>query len=300
MKSMATVTGVYTVTDPLSKQYGQQLVNTDKGGGPDGVIAIVNALPGYFPQNGDKVLVEDIGAGVWVVAGCLTPNRGLVVDIPEVSAISVQNAAPGGGWVQLSTLWAEPGVTTNPDLIVVPTTPVTLPPPSTAGTYVQEGGIVSRAYRHDFGGSWAGDTLNPHQGLYDGPEGRFGPWDGAWFYPSMVSALSGKTITAFSIYLHRSGEGGSWGQVPTYLYLHNHASVPAGAPVFIDGPTAPAQGALSANVGAWVPLPLSWAAAIQAGTAKGIGISAGDSGSYSILYGTDADPASGRLSFDYA
>jgi hypothetical protein len=290
---LGTVTGVYANTNPESEHYGQQMLNVDAGGPMSGVV---NGHPGaYFPRVGDSVGLTEFGDGLWAVTAWFTANRGPV--IPHVPTVTLANAGPTG-WTQIAQFFADPAVSTNMDLVGVPTT-VVVPSPSTAGTYEQQGGITSRGYRYDFGGSWT-HTFAPHQGLYVGPEGTFGPWDGAWFYPDLTAALSGKTITGFRIYLHRAGEGGSAGAVQTHLYLHNHASTPAGAPTFTDGPLDPAEAALSWNVAAWVPLPVAWAVAIQNGTAKGIGIRADDTASYSILLGTDADPASGRLSFDYA
>lgn len=299
MKGVAIVTAVYTVTDVSSRHLGQQLVNVDRGGGPDGIVGVVNAHQGaYFPQVGDKVVVErlgdDGGDTEWIVTDWLTPNRGLVVTVPEVPNWEVVNSAPPG-WTQASTIWTEPGATSMFDFKVVPTAPVTLPPPSTAGTFTQLAS-VSRTYRYDFGGTWATDTLRPHQGTYYG----FGPWEGIWLYPSMTAALSGKTITRFRIFLHRAPGSGDYGPVQTHLYLHNYGSLPGGAPSFLAGPVDKAEAALSSNGSADVDLPLSWAAAIQAGTAAGIGISANDQASYSILYGTDEDPSSGLLTFDYA
>lgn len=280
----ASVTAVY-----VSAVTGQQMVNVDAGGGPDGIPGLVNALPAYYPQNGDRVLIEDIGGGVWVVVGCLTPNRG---PLPRMD-VEVMNAAPGG-WLQSSLIATPPGEFDNPSRMVI--VPASSPVPTPTGGTVVTNAASSRSYRYDFGGSWNGDSFRLYQGIYNG----FGPWDACWFYPSMTAALSGHTVTGIRIHLRRAGVAGSAGPVQTHLWLHNHASQPVGAPTLTSGPIDPIAAQVSWSGSADVPLPLAWAQAIQAGTAKGIGISGRDQDTYSILLGPDEDGASGQLSIDYS
>lgn len=282
-KAAATVTGVFTNTA------GQSAVNVNRGGGPDGIPGVINALPGYFPQAGDKVVIEEITAGVWVVTGCLTPNRGPV--IPRVPKFTIANDGPPG-WTQIAGTFADPATTENPDMVFTPTT-VIIPDPPSVPTTVSFLAYAADSYRTDLS-RWDGVGK-----LYQGTYGGYGAWSGIWLYPAMTAALSGHTITGCRIRLHRAAPAGSAGPVQTHLYLHNHATLPVGAPTFISLPHNPQDAALTWEASADVVLPLSWAEAIQAGTAAGVGISGADQDTYSTLYGPTQDAASGQLFVDY-
>lgn len=293
-KRVGRVTGVYVVNDTNSPNNGQTLVNVDPGPGADGLPGVVNALPSYYPQNGDKVVVEDIGGGVWIVTGDLTPNRGYAASVQPV-VVEVQNTAPDpAAYTQVSAQYFTSGQFSQPKIILVPTTEVVPPPPS-GGTLVQAA-AAGHSYRYDFGGSWSDTNGRIYQGQYGG----FGPWAGLWFYPDLVTPLTGHTVTGGSIHLHRAGWGGSAGAVQLHFYLHNHATQPAGEPTLTGGPADLNGGALSRNGSADVALPLGWVQALAAGTAKGVGIYATDQDSYSILLGPDEDASSGQLSITYS
>lgn len=278
------VTGAYTDSAGITR------VNVATGG-PDGTPGVPVFNPGYFPRAGDNVLIVEVDTGVWVCLGTNRRDRGVVV--PEVPSVLVQNTTPAGVgtiWDQISTTYAEHGVASMPDLLMVRSTTYT-PPATTAGTLVQ---AATGSGNYSSQGFWDPETLRLKQGDHG-----YGNRTGLWVYPSMTAALAGKTVTRVRIDVTRAIGTGDYGPVQLHLWLHNHATIPTVAPTITDGPIDPIGGTLSVEASGTFDLPVAWGTAIKNGTSKGIATYSPSGSDYAAFYGPGEAATSGRLTIDY-
>lgn len=235
----------------------------------------------YAPQTGDLVVIE-IADGLPFVVTCLTQGRSLT------GSVSVVNSAPGAGWDQISTVYSQTGVNTNPALTLVRTTA-----PSSPTTLVANP-VGSRTWSPDWP-TWRTDTDNVRQGDYGSGENY-----GLYFYGSgAFSSLTGHTVTGITMTVTRASSGGtSYGAMQLDLYLHGYATQPgSGPPTVTSGPLQSSGAAPSLGATVTFSLPLSWGQALQAGTSAGVGIASPNASDYVILNG--ASSGSGQLSITY-
>lgn len=237
----------------------------------------------YTPQVGDSVIVAKIADQLWVLQS-MTPNRS------GASSVSVVNAAPGAGWSSIASTYVASGVTANPAVQFVLTTPVT--PPTTLAVHA----ITSGVHQVGTAPEWP-PTHRLAQGAYTAP-GLTITYTGLWIYSGLAAALSGLTITRVQLTVAVSTTGRS--PVQLHLYEHNLSALPtSGAPTI----TGPAFSPTAANVvlgsTTTFDLPLSWAADFKAGTQKGIAISSTSPSDFIELLGVDESSASGVLTFTH-
>jgi hypothetical protein len=235
----------------------------------------------YAPQSGDVVILDYVGQQP-IILTCLTPGRTVA------NLVNVVNSAPGGGWDQISTVYSQSGVSTNPQLTLVRTTTPTSPNVVTATP------IGSRTWSPDWP-SWRSDTDKVRQGSYGSGENY-----GLWFYGSSAfSGLSGHTVTGVTMSVVRdTNSGTSWG--PMQLHMHGYTTQPgSGPPTIALGPNDAAGANPSLGQTVTFALPVSWGQALQAGTYAGVGIASPDSVDSLVLVGASGSPLSGQLKITY-
>lgn len=94
---------------------------------------------------------------------------------------------------------------------------------------------------------------------------------GLWFFPTSIqSTLAGKSITQIRIKIERKSNDGESSAQPIHFWTHNYSSKPSGTPTLSNDAGTLASFAWGEEK--WVNLPLSYATALQNGTAKGIAI----------------------------
>lgn len=240
-------------------------VNLSQGGA---VYENVPCLNSYLDRAaGDVVTVVRWSAG-WCVLG----KVGAEFDAPAPAATKITwgSAAPSGsGWVT-GTPWvrsgelyiqtAAGGGTSAPDAVTIS--------PSSQGAW-RDGGLDSGQTPTQ--GAW---SSYPH------------PYTGAWFYGSTISAAcTGLTVASMKVKLTRtSSSHGSYGAVRPLLYLLAASSAGSSTPTLGSGPElGPALGLGSSGT---FTLPGSWATALAAGTAGGIGVYADVGNSYLVFTGS--------------
>jgi hypothetical protein len=175
----------------------------------------------------------------------------------------------GGNLYALGALNAEPSAVPPPD-------PDDDPPP-----FLET--VRSRTFRPLFTGTyrggWRGDTNALYQGDWTGRGRNFG----AAYYGSGPSSLTGTAVSATLRYKRLTG--GVYGRGAPTLRLLEHRNRPGGFPAFsrsIRGAGVTIGDTVTVN------LPLSWAAALLAGTAGGIGIGVSADAPYIQLAGRSA------------
>lgn len=233
------------------------------------VLDAVPANVSYSPRKaGDTVLVARWSGGFRVIDKVGSPAA--VTQTPETT-VTWGNAAPNGsGWQQASTVWVRDHQV-YAQLAAGPPPPADHPAPVTISPSSQ--------------GAWRDGYIDsgqdPTQGAYPSyPH----PYTGAWFYGSQVSA-AGAGLASVSIRLSRSGSRhGTFGGVTPRLYLLASSAAGSKTPVLGSGPVSgPALGLGETDS---FTLPTSWRDALAAGTAHGIGVSAGVGSDYLIFTGS--------------
>lgn len=225
----------------------------------------------YVPQLGDTVVLTFYNQGQCYVSMVLDDRAALYLQtIPTFPTITVQDTAPGG-MSTISATYTQSGVTTNPNITFVRSTPVA---PPTAPTVTSVYPATSNTYDSYYSG-WRTDDNRPRQG--SGPGASFGA-SGLWFYGSgAFGFLSGHTITSLTMTVERFTSGGAFAGVQLHPLLHSYATQPGGAPAFIGSDPVPAGASPSVGQGVTFSLPLSFATALQGGSAAGVGIYGGTS-----------------------
>jgi len=149
----------------------------------------------------------------------------------------------------------------------------------------------TQSWRDTFG--WRTDTDDVYQGSYG-----FGNHKGLWFYyhGTIASDLAGKTLQSIFIRVSRRATGGQSGAQQIRAYLHDYSTPPGGEPTITS---ATVIGSLKWGETKWLKLPLSFATALKAGTAKGVAIHQSTGSPYAICNGKSRDGATGRLKITY-
>jgi hypothetical protein len=218
----------------------------------------------YAPQIGDVVVVGFYGGGQPYMAALITQAARLVQQvIPKIPTITVRSSAPGAGYSAIASTYATSG-SAAPDLVLVPTAYV---PPPAAPSVLNFAPVGSDSYDSYFSG-WRGDS-----NVYQGGGGNA---YGLYFYGSVFTGpLASVTPSGITMTVSRdSGVNGSDGPVPVHVWLHAYPSKPGGVPLLVSGYVGPA---LAKGQTATFALPLSFATALKAGTAFGVGLYASGS-----------------------
>lgn len=217
------------------------------------------ADPSYVPRAiGDRVRVRMDAGQAFVLgkgAGDL-PKAPLTTAPPPGWTHTLVDAAPAAPYEQAASVWVNPY---TKDVQYVRAAAAPPAPAATSGTVTHAVAQIG-TYR---GGRLIRDTY-AEQGTWGG----YGPDQGVMTYGSW-SALSGKTITAVRVTLHRMNEGGIIAAVPIYIGRHNLGSLPSATPALaeVSGRTT-----LARNETKTIALPTEWGAMMRDGTAAGIGI----------------------------
>jgi hypothetical protein len=175
---------------------------------------------------------------------------------------------------------------------IAPPTEQELPPPPTAITTGHEVLTATASDTYGVGGwgRWATST-NGGEDVYTGSWGGH-TVTGAWFYGTPRPVLQGKTITRIQFRLPARLRVGAYAAATIHLYAHNNGARPGGDVNRVAGPHDVVV--QNASGPTWHDLPLSFAAALQAG--GGISI-AGDP--YAGFNSRLKDPESGKLVIDW-
>lgn len=234
---------------------------------------------GAVAQVGDRVLLQPIGQGEWAVTMCLDDTDRLYRQpLPHAPRVTVQGTAPAGQTLISAVYAARPSLDT-PDLTFVWASEPPAPPAAPSTLVFTP--LSSGTYDNYFSG-WRTDDNKVRQG---GDGNAKGLWFfGAGAFASLASVTPARiqlTVTRYD------GVNGSYGSVQANVRLHNHAAQPGGAPTLADTFPGPSIGK---GETATFDLPLSWAAALKAGTAAGVGLGDGE-----LMYVLGAGGPSGQL-----
>lgn len=135
------------------------------------------------------------------------------------------------------------------------------------------------SYRHNVYTGWKNDNT-VRQGDYG-----YGDCDGIWLFGSQfANKLKGKNITKITLTVTRQ-QGGVYGAVTSTLKMHNHSSLPGGAPTYVSGWSK----TFSVAVNNTTTITITDAAvltAIKNGTCQGFGLQGSyDSSHYAVFSG---------------
>lgn len=208
------------------------------------------ASPSYTPRAvGDRVRVR-FGAGQAFILG-----KGSGAEPGTVTAWThtLVDTAPSAPYEQAASVWV------NPQTKDVRYVRVSAPPPATTGTVTQTFSQI---------GTYRSGVLIHDDYAEQGSWGGYGPDRGIMTYGSW-SALTGKTIQAVRVTLHRMNNGGIIGATPVTIGRHNLASLPSTTPALSD---LEARVSLARNQTKTIALPTVWGEMFRDGTAAGIGI----------------------------
>lgn len=188
-------------------------------------------------------------------------------DLIAISAFTWGTGAPGGGFEEVTTLWAKKDgagkgvlyaqMSSLPD--TSPEAPATRAP-KTVRISPTESGTWRRSRPDDYASA-------PTQGDWTGRGDR----RGAWFYGTKIAAAcAGKSVKSMKVAFTRKRGSGVNGKVKMRLYLHDYTGPPSGQLSLGDGP----ETLLSLSVGAkgTATLPAAWRTALASGSARGIAI----------------------------
>lgn len=219
-----------------------------------GVVPVVLWRLGDDPADTDEASITEVA-------------KDAAQDLIAISAFTWGTAAPGGGFEEVTTLWAKKDgagkgvlyaqMTSVPG--TSPEAPATRAPKSTTISPT-DSGTWRRGRPDDYASS-------PTQGDWTGRGDR----RGAWFYGTKIAdACSGKSVQAMTVKFTRKRGSGVNGKVKMRMYLHDHTSAPSGQLDLDQGP----ETLLSLSVGAkgTATLPSSWRTALASGSARGIAI----------------------------
>ena len=228
---------------------------------------------GLVAKVGDTVLLVPTGPGAWAVTMCLDDTDRLYT--PRTPRITVQGTAPAGQ-TQISAVYAVRPSLDSPDVTFVWASA----PPAVSGP-LKFTPLSSGTY-DDYYTGWRTDDNKVRQG-------GDGNAKGLWFFGAgAFASLGAVTPTRIQLTVTRyDGVNGSFGAVQAIVRLHNYAAQPAGDPVLAETFYGPAIGK---GETATFDLPLSWATALKAGTALGVGLADGD-----LMYALGAGGTSGQL-----
>jgi hypothetical protein len=144
------------------------------------------------------------------------------------------------------------------------------------------------------GSRWRTDRSEAIQGDWGG----YGINTGAWFYGKKITnALHGATILKFEIFMSRESGGSYAAQQPT-VWLHNHESVPAGAPSLQGGTDYLLAGLAVGNSG-WLTNQTWCGQALANGTSKGIACYTAGSSPYIVFSSLAQSRSSGAIRLTY-
>ena len=222
----------------------------------------------------------------------------VTTDIGQVSCRYTGTAPALGALVRLDWAGTEPWVwpgavaTATPDPLAPAAPAAPLAPPGPPATGTLKAPAVDSAAWAGHRGTWSTTTRTDLlQGSYRG----FGPYSGAWWYGAQLTALKGRIITRFRLYVPARIPGmGAWSAAAAlHLYRHTQASRTSTEPPRAEHLT---DVVLPMDAGPhWVDLPT---AAGQALVDSGGGIACyGDP--YTGVRGVAADPQSGRVLADW-
>lgn len=253
-------------------------------------------IPGWQPAQGDRVVVQRLGAEL-VVSEVLTvrPPRGTVVaasaGIATVSAggrvwdLAYLGTTPPAVGATVRILWDSDGgtvlgtITTNTPAPDVP--PVDWDVPA-AGVTLDLRPTDWASYR---GGSRddASATGLVRQGYWTG-YAAMGAYSGLWVYGDVLGGVQGRTCTGLTVDLSRAAGIGASAARPVHLWLHNHRTIPA-TPTYLGAEHTGVS--IAAGTSGTYPLPAEWGTQLAAGTAAGIGIQYTGETDYMGLHGPD-------------
>lgn len=212
-----------------------------------GGVGNLRWVGGYVPVNGDAVLVALTSGFAWVLGSIATtghPATGSVTSIPGGGVINVNVGGTSmtcayvtsyspvvGDTVALDWATSTPRVIGKIATAAAPTAP---PPPAAPPGLPTTGSktfaAVDAASWRD--GTWRTDTGDVIQGDAPGYAGH--PNNGAWFYGSAPTSLSGITVSSAQIWLPA---GSSSVSTPTiHLYRHTSNTRPGTDVSRVSGP----------------------------------------------------------------
>jgi hypothetical protein len=161
----------------------------------------------------------------------------------------------------LYSQWSAPLTFTTPPPSVVAAAEYGIVPLSTHVWQAGRAGSTSPAWRPQADDWFHGDGFV--WGDNAGVQTTYFFYDSAGF-----TALAGATVTAFDVYVVRSTGEGDPGSILSRWLLHDHATLPGGAPTLTG--TEHDDGTYARGESGWVSLPTAWADALIDGTASGI------------------------------
>lgn len=150
---------------------------------------------------------------------------------------------------------------------------------TTTATNITINSTGGNSYRHNVYTGWKNDNTC-RQGDYG-----YGDCDGIWLFGTQfASKLQGKNVTKITLTVTRQ-QGGIYGAVTSTLKMHNHSTLPAGAPTYVSGWSK----TFSLAVNSTTTITITDSAvltAIKNGTCKGFGLQgAYDSSHYAVFSG---------------
>jgi hypothetical protein len=160
-------------------------------------------------------------------------------------------------------------------------------PTNPALTFITTAPAAPSVLTHDFAATYT-QSWRPQGGwrsnnvVYQGSWGGWGPYKGLIWYDqaALAAATAGRTIIEAYLWADRQ-EGGVFGAQTVFLGTHDHATQPGGEPTISN---LTPVGSLAVGEALFLPVPADFAAAIQANTAKGLGVTGGP---YVQLRGVD-------------
>lgn len=261
--------------------------------GTGGTTACVQVFDGSFAYFLNCKFYQSITACIRVaygaravVHGCQGYNASYGLVAEYAGFIGVRETYPNGTTGDINfgfggqVVKHQTGTSADPGTTQTPPTP-----PTTTTWNSSEGDSYRTVYN-----SWRNDGT-VRQGQFE----NNGNHTGCWFFGSGPSTtVTGKTISKIRIYLKRLGTSGNDSTTVT-IRGHTHTSQPGGSPTLTSN-VALLNVTFKRGEGKWITLPSSFHSQFNAGTAKGMGLFTGSSGT-SAYYASFDDSA--RIEITY-
>jgi hypothetical protein len=214
------------------------------------------------------------GTATFVIAGISTSvqvARDLTIAVGDVAVIQ----RVGAIWVAIARLYpAAPAAVDSPS-------PPDVKPAVAAGTLVCAP-VETRSYRP---AGWRTDIDD----VIQGQPGTSGNHTGCAFYGLKPASLTGATVTAASVLLHRPARSGNPAPQALTLWRVTETTRPSGAPTLGASTAGPS---LAWDQASTYTIPTAWAQAMVDGTAGGLAVFESDGDPLVALSGTtDYGPA---------